>query len=842
MHLKKITNNFPSMKNTILSLAFCLSATAINAQTTVKGVLVDQTLGEGEPYATVRVIKEGSEKPAASFLTDVEGRFSQSVNGRGKYDIVFSSVGKEDLRKSIELTGSGVLDLDTLYIKENATALQGVEIVAQKPLVKMEVDKMSYNVAEDDDAKASTVLDMLRKVPMVTVDGQDNITVNGSSSFKVYVDGKPNVMFSSNPSMIFKSMPATMVKSIEVVTNPGAKYDAEGAAGVLNIVLNKQAMGGAGAASMNGYNGTLRAAAATNGWGVGTFLSGQQGKLSYSANGIYQEMTPGTPKVVSEMDQALYKQTSTSRTETTIPVMMGTLSLGYELDSMSTMSLTAQLTSMNMKNTGHTETSLLTSRQPYDDINPMGWSYGNDIDMKNRQTSFSGSADYQRFFNKERTSWVALAYQLTYSPTHNKQRTDFDVVAGLPIDITDRFSDNREKTLEHTFQTDFTTPLGSVVGGSAAHTLNLGAKLMLRKASSDASYYMADVYSQAMSMDYEHKNRIGAAYAEYEGKWGSFGAKAGLRYEHTWQDVEYKLGNGQDFSTDYGNLVPSASLSYSLAPTSNLGLTYNMRISRPGITYLNPYVDRSNPTALTYGNSNLEVEKTHNVGLVFNQYSSKLMLNLNLSHNFTDNAIEQYTFDDGQYLNTTYGNIVKRHQTALSGYVNWLAHKNTRLFLNGGVSYVDLRSDVLSYKNSGWQANAMAGVQQTLPWNMTLGTYLISQSKTYTLQGWSSGMNLLIGMLSKTLFNDKLTLALQGLTGLSDGGCIKMETMSRGHDFVNHQDISVPIYGVTFTVQYAFGNTKQQFQQQPRQTRIESDFIEQKSQGEVIQGAGSMTN
>ena len=829
------------MKKIMLMMMFGLLATTVTAQTTVKGVLMDKTLNEGEPYATVRVMKQGSsEKPVVSFLTDAEGRFSHEVAGQGKFDIVFSSIGKADLRKAMELTGKGTLDLDTLYIIEDATALQGVEVVAQKPLVKMEVDKMSYNVAEDEDAKASTVLDMLRKVPMVTVDGQDNISVNGSSSFKVYVDGKPNVMFSSNPSMIFKSMPATMVKSIEVVTNPGAKYDAEGAAGVLNIVLDKQIMGGAGAANMNSYTGTLRAAVATNGYGGGAFLSGQQGKLSYSANAIVQEMTPGTPKITAEMDQVLFKQTSTSRTETHIPFVMGTLSLGYDIDSMSTMSLTAQLTKMNMKNTGRTETSLLqSSRLPYDDINPTGWSYGNNIDMKNRQTAFSGSMDYQRFFNRERTSWVALAYQLSYSPTHNEQHTDFDVVNGLPIDITDRFSDNHEKTLEHTFQTDYTTPL------SATQKLNLGAKLILRRATSDASYYLADVYNQALSMDYEHKNHIGAAYTEYEGKWGSFGAKAGLRYEHTWQDVAYKLGNGQDFSTDYGNLVPSASLSYTLAPTSNIGLTYNMRISRPGITYLNPYVDRSNPTALTYGNSDLEVEKTHNVGLVFNQFSSKLMLNLNLSHNFTDNAIEQYTFDDGQYLNTTYGNISKRHQTALNGYVNWLLHKNTRLFVNGGVSYVDLRSDVLGLKNNGWQANAMAGVQQTLPWNMTLGTYLLSQSKTYTLQGWSSGMNLLIGMLSKSFLKDKLTLSLQGLTGLSDGGCLKMETMSRGKDFVNHQDISIPIYNVTFTVSYSFGNTKsqmQQMQQMQRQNRIESDFIEQKSQGEMIQGVGNIGN
>ena len=174
----------------------------------VKGLVVDT---EGNPLVGASVLIKGS---GNGTVTDAEGRFSHEVTGQGKYDIVFSSIGKADLRKAIELTGKGTLDLDTLYIIEDATALKGVEVVAQKPLVKMEVDKMSYNVAEDEDAKASTVLDMLRKVPMVTVDGQDNISVNGSSSFKVYVDGKPNVMFSSNASMIFKSMPAVAVKSL----------------------------------------------------------------------------------------------------------------------------------------------------------------------------------------------------------------------------------------------------------------------------------------------------------------------------------------------------------------------------------------------------------------------------------------------------------------------------------------------------------------------------------------------------------------------------------------------------------------------------------------------------
>ena len=371
-------------------------------------------------------------------------------------------------------------------------------------------------------------------------------------------------------------------------------------------------------------------------------------------------------------------------------------------------------------------------------------------------------------------------------------------------------------------------------------TLNIGGKLMMRRATSDSKYYLKDIYDEASSMDYLYKNSILAGYSEYEGKWGDIGAKAGLRYEHTWQNVEYRLGNGTDFKTNYGSLVPSASLSYSFSPTSNIGLTYNMRISRPGITYLNPYVDKSDPTTLTYGNTNLDVEKAHNISLVYNMFTPKLMLNVNLHHNFTDNAIEQYSFFDNTLLNTTYGNIVKRHQTGVNVYANWLATKNTRLFVNGSVNYLDLRSGVLSASNSGWTTNTMVGLQQTLPWDMKLGAYLMNSTKSYTLQGWSNGFNLITANLSKSFFDDKLSIGVMGLMGLSKGGDLKMETYSKGNQFLSHQTINVPIGSISLNVTYTFGNTKRQMNQQQHVSRVQNDYIEQKSQGEVLNSVGNV--
>ena len=707
--------------------------------------------------------------------------------------------------------------------------LDGVTVTRMRRNVKAEVDKITYDVKNDADAKASTVLDMLRKVPMVTVDGEDNISVNGSSSFKVYVDGKPNMMMSSAPSQVFKAMPASMVKSIEVVTNPGAKYDAEGGAGVLNIVMNKEAAAAMGAGSVDGYNGNIRAQVGNKSWGGSAFISGQKGKLTYSANAMYNHSNPGTTETTMEREQigaVSSTMTTTSSSKPKTPFTMGNLSLSYEVDSMSTIGFTAGITSFNVKNNGYSTTNM--GGGIYDN----GYAYGTTTDMKMSRTSFNGSLDYQRFLNKERTSSLTLTYQLTYAPTNNKTDSKFDLTNAQNtwMDLTDRYSDNKERTTDHIFQADYTTPLGK------NNTLNAGLKFSHRKATSDAKYYLADIYAENLSSEYDYNNSILAGYAEFVSKFGKWGAKAGVRYEQTWQDVDYHLGSGEDFKTNYGNLVPSASLTYNFAPTTNIGLTYNMRISRPGISYLNPYVDRSNPTALTYGNPDLDTEKSHNVGLVFNTFSSKLMLNVNLRHSFTDNAIEQFSFyDDDNLLNTTYDNTAKNHVTSLNVYVNWLLHKNTRLFLNGGVDYSDMRSKALDLKNNGWHANAMLGLQQTLPANFKLGAYLITSTKRYNLQGWSSGFNLLTANISKTLFNDKLTLTLSAMTGLGNGGKLNIESYTHGKDFTNHMQIKVPMQSISFSIAYNFGNTKKQFRQ--HQSRVENDYIEHQSQSETINNA-----
>ena len=158
------------------------------------------------------------------------------------------------------------VDMGKIALSEQSTELDEVQVVAQRPLVKVEIDKLTYNAKDDPESSTSNVLDLLRKVPMVTVDGEDNIQLKGSSSFKIYMNGKPSNMITNNPSQVLKSMPANSVKDVEVITDPGAKYDAEGVGGIINIITDKR--------MDEGYSGSVGANGDTfGGYGGNAYLS-----------------------------------------------------------------------------------------------------------------------------------------------------------------------------------------------------------------------------------------------------------------------------------------------------------------------------------------------------------------------------------------------------------------------------------------------------------------------------------------------------------------------------------------------------------------------------------------
>lgn len=815
------------IKRTIaaLSLSAFISTSLIAQEIKIQGVVVDSLTREGEPFATIRVYKANNDKePVAMGTTDLEGRFEQAVKRAGDYRVLFSSVGRKNINIPFSIPkGQTTLSLDTIYVTDDVTRLSGVEIVAQKPLVKMEVDKLSYSVENDIDAKSNSVLDMLRKVPMVTVDGNDNITVNGSSSFKVYVDGKPNVMMSSNPSEIFKNMPASSIKDIEVVTNPGARYDAEGVGGVLNLITDRTSE--SRKQLLNNYNATIRGMAANRGAGGGAFFSMQKNKFSMSVNANVMESFPMESQTEVNRTQFTSDGESQLRSSSTMDnsfhIQMGNLNLSYEIDSLNLLTASAGVMGFGMDIDGQSRTDL------------GGLAYTTRNDNKSKRLSVNGSVDYQHTFASNKERMLTLSYLITTAPqrTNNYSWFETDQTNSF-LDLTDRYSHAKDNTIEHTWQADFSTPI------AAGHKLDLGAKYILRDNTSRSDYYdlmgEEQLWDESSSLDYSHKNRILAGYAEYRGTIQRISLTAGLRYEHTWQNVIARLGQTDNFKLDYGNLVPSANLSYKINDSQNIGAAYNLRISRPGITLLNPYVDRSDPTSISYGNTNLDAEEVHNISLVYNLFNPKWVVNLTLRQSICDNGIEQYSFYEGNVLNSTYGNITRNKQTGLNAFVNWNATGKTRFTLNGSVAYVDVRSEQLDLKNHGWQGNIMFGYQQTLPWDIRMSANIMASTKSYNLQGWNSGFQAGMLSLSKSFLKDKLNVTLTGMTPLNFGR-LEFEGESAGHDYMSHTISRISMANFGISVSYTFGG---KVSVKKAATTIQNNDL--KNQRQEAEGIGTM--
>ena len=778
--------------------ALLVSLPTFAQKTIVTGVVRDSLTREGEPAAVLQFFQASNlEKPVAYTTTDDEGRFFQRLDGSGDYELLFSGIGRKPARRSFVIPGQqDTLDLGEILIQDDVETLAAGVIVAQRNLVKMEVDKMTYNVADDVDSKTSTVLDMLRKVPMVSVDGQDNITVNGSRNFQVYVDGKPNQMMSQNASTIFKMMPANTVKNIEVITNPGVKYDAEGVGGVLNITTNREVTGGSSAT--DGFYGTVMTMGSNRGGGGGVTAALQKGKfaMSLNANGMYNYMK-GTETDIERVQDNGFSTSTHTTSNMKMPMAMVNGTASYEIDSVNLVSATLGLMHFGMKNTsGFTNTIVFAPG--------MGsYSYSGTMASENNRTNISAGIDYQHLWADVPGRSFVLSYQYNGTPSRNNSLNTFDTGDYAGFDFTDRKSEGSTGSNDHTVQADFTTPLGS------RHSLSTGAKFLHRHNSSDQTDYLWNgtkfVENPFGSLQYDFYNNIGAAYAELTGNYGAFSLKAGVRYEHTWQHYNSSKESGA-FRVNYGNLVPSASLQWTLSPTQNIGLSYNMRISRPGISYLNPYVDTSDPTARSYGNPDLETERGHNISLVYNFFSPKVMLNATLRHSITGNGISAYSFYTADnILNTTYDNIVSSRNTGLNLFMMFNPTNKTRIMLNGGVGYADIRSAQLGQQNAGWNYNVMLGAQQTLPWDLRLSANIISTGRQINLQGWSTGLSMGTVGLTKSFLDDRLSFSLNGILPLSKDMKMRMNSVSHGTGFTSTSTTAIPMAAVTFQVSWSFG-------------------------------------
>ena len=805
------------MKKTFLLIVIHLVAVLSFGQSvTVKGKLVAEADNEALPYATVSVAREDA--PAAvikKMATQEDGSFTTTLSP-GTYLFGFHFVGMNDTVRKVDVPSTrDPLDIGVIALSESAKLLDEVSVTAQAPLVKVEIDKLTYSAKDDPEASTSNVLDLLRKVPLITVDGEDKIQLKGASNYKIYLNGKPSNMISSNPSQVLKSMPASSIKDVEVITDPGAKYDAEGVGGIINLVTDKRVD--------DGYSGSVGANGDSfGGYGGNVYLATKYGKLGFTGNAAY--FHHARPVAESEFTreettpQNLLTQEGSNKSDGGGLFLNGALS--YEPD-------TVNLFNLSLSRFGGKFNSL--SLQEAGSEGSRTYSYQS---RSNSTSNFGGmnlSADYQRNFRRK-GEMLTLSYRFEHDPNDSEYESAYDKVTGT-FYYSDGYklkNNNHAGGSEHTGQVDYVNPL------NGKHTIEAGMKFIFRDNTSRADHTFFDTASgtwlpdESRLNDLDHFQRITSGYAGYTYKFGKMGMKAGLRGEHTNQEIHYLSNTPDTVHTHFFDMVPSFTLSYQIGMTRTLRGGYNMRISRPGIWYLNPYINDVDPNNISYGNPGLDGEQQHNFNFNYGSFSQKLNFNATVSYAFTKNAVTGYSFIRNGVTHNTYDNIGRNQTVGSNLYVSWTPTQMIRTYLNGGVSYTDIRStknDQLH--NSGISGRAFGGLTWTLPKDLRLGANGGLFMNQVQLQTDQSPFYFYSFSLMKSLLDKKLDLSINVQDLFSKTR--KNTSTTTGPGFRQESAYFYPMRNFRFSVTYRFGELKSSMK------RVQRGIVND----DVMEGAGN---
>lgn len=664
--------------------------------------------------------------------------------------------------------------------KDSILNLQEVTVTGVHPLIKNDLDKFTYNVSYDIDNKSMSILEILRKVPMVTVEGTDQIKVNGSTDFKVYVNGKPNTMMSNKPAEVLKGMPASSVKKIEVITNPGAKYDAEGTAGILNIITE-------GNIKLEGYNLNLSTGIANIAQSTSAFAVVKAGKLTFSTNVGTSYSKP--PEGRQETERNTYGANantilSNATLRMKVPAHFLDLQSSYEFDKSNLLSISVGIENYTSKSWTEMCTTFTGK------ANAQKYSYANSHYIRNKINGYYAGVDFQHTFGAKGGNLV-LSYRYSSVPSETYSTSIYSDIydASNAIALKNMRTTAELGTRESAGQIDYTVTL------KRQHTISIGTKYIHRVCDADnrefarsADFEDSFVLDTDRSVAYRQGTDIAAAYTEYGLRLKTFSLKAGARYEYSSQAVTYPGDNTlgrPDFKVNFNHLVPSLSMGYRLGDTQMVSFAYAMRISRPNIWNLNPYEDKTSPTVIKVGNPNLQTATSHGLSLSYNDFRHKGGYSLKAGMDFSNDRIIQYSYlgAEGEMV-TTYGNILNQRNAYLNLFFRYMLSKSTTMVVNVNAAYTDFRSSQAALHNDGFTGNGSALLQQRLPWRVSLSATYAYSSRSINVQGHANGTSVYrLTLMRSFLKDDRLTLTLYGNNIFTKE--LRIENITEMSDFTN---------------------------------------------------------
>jgi outer membrane receptor protein involved in Fe transport len=739
---------------------------AVDGTSKISGTVIDSATKKPVDYATVSVLDQNTSKVISGSLADANGQFAIGRLAAGTYSLKISFVGYTDkVISNLKLAEGGNLKLGSLILSPNSKALKEVKIVAQKALIEEKIDRTVYNAESDLTTRGGDATDVMKRVPMVSVDMDGNVSVRGSSNIKVLINGKPSAMMSASVSDALKQIPADLIKSVEVITSPSAKYDAEGSGGILNIVLKQN--------TLEGLSLNINSTAGTRGSGLGLNGGYKVGKFNFSLGGFGRASynTPGeftNAQTVSSLTSGDVNLTTQSAS-TKNSGLMGRYNFGMDYDISEHNSLSLGLV-LGANNRPITQNNFLTE------------SYLNNV--------FTGSTLQN---NKITNNSNQLDATLTYTLTGKKPQQEFSLLTefsqnkrdynyeNIFLDQTDGAVTSGLKNLnnsvnkEVTFEADYQTPTFK------NQLLEFGAKDIIRTVNSDYTYYSASdaslnylpIASSSLSNSFNYRQNVAAGYVSYTvSPFKNYTLKAGARYEYTSINADFETGSAVNIP-NYGVLVPSVNLARKFDNGDMIKFGYNRRIQRPSLDYLNPNVQASNPLNITVGNPTLQPEFTNNFEVAYSTHIKNNNLNISAFMRNTNGAIQTIRTSSGDTIKTTYQNLGKQNAYGMSISANLSPINKLNINIGTDFYYLTLNNqdpDPLYYaSNHGWVVNYRMFGSYDLSDKYSVQAFAFHRSNQIQLQGYQGGFGVYNLSFNRYFAGKKGTIGIAGDNFLTHG-------------------------------------------------------------------------
>ncbi len=762
----------------------------------IGGFIIDSAATVAVEFATVAMLDAETKSVLDGTMANEKGQFEFTRVAPGNYILKITFIGYSELLvPNVQVVKGEDVDLGVLKLALSAQMLNEVEVTGVKSLIEERVDRLVYNAENDLTSKGGDGADVLRKVPMLTVDFDGNVSLRGNSNIRVLINNKPSTIVASSVADALKMIPADLIKTVEVITSPSAKYDAEGSSGIINIITKKS--------TIQGYNLSVDAGAGLRGSNLGVNGNLKVGKLGFTLGGFGRSFYNNSATL---LDQTTIGATESSRTLQTSDArdlgIFGRYNLGVDYEISENEYLTGGV-SFGTRNFNREQDFNILQYRSDELISDRNRT----VDSKDASNNVDINLDYIKIF-KPGQEWSVSSQYSQNNLTNNFDAAIFDVNNELPF-LQRNLNDNVNR--EITLQTDYVTPIKN------NQIFEVGAKRIMRQVNSNFRYligqdgdYQLDLRNPSGLLDYTQN--ITAGYLSYTfSTKNKINVKTGVRYEYT--EIS---GISNELPLElptYGNVVPSINISKTFKETT-LKLAYNNRIQRPGLQQLNPNFNAANPYSITIGNPNLRPEISNNVELSVSKSLGRNYLNASFFGRQTTNAISQISTPS----DTLFGAIISRFENAgvqKAAGVNLFGNffLTPKWSLNGGVdlfyNYLEGQVQTLDgfkiASNSGISFNGRMMTQLTLDKGWGVQGFAGFRGNTVMLQGTRTGTPFYSIGVRKDTKDKKGTV---GLAVENIFGGMQFGTVMNSPLFTQQNTNYIYNQNVKLTFSYKLGNMK----------------------------------